>query len=482
MKQSKKQIFKSISVFLCLISIGAYGQKQKKTFSETFNVSSDAVLEINTSHADIVFETWNKDQVAVEATVELENASEQEAKDYFEHDGFEIMGNSKKVTVATGNEHPWSFAHLGNMENFHIEIPEMPEFESFAFDFDFSDIENLPPMPPVPNPNFDYEAFKKDGERYLKEWQKNFEKDFGEPYQKRMLEWQKIHEGRKKEMQEHRQKMHEEQTEAQANQMAKRVEARVEEAKRRMENHQKRMAQGHAKLAMQDSTGIKFLQGDSIGNRPNIFYFNSEGKNKNFEVKKTIKIKMPKSTRIKMDVRHGEVKLAENAKNLNATLSHASLFAATIDGDKTMVTASYSPVNVEKWNYGQLRTDYSERVNLKEVLNLRLSSTSSDVTIDNLSKTAFIKNSFGPLHINSVSNDFETLDITLQNAELVCSLPKTAYRIYVNSTDSQFEGPSNLELVKTTNQGSVVRKGHYLNKNGDKSIAINAKYSEVVLD
>ncbi len=68
-----------------------------------------------------------------------------------------------------------------------------------------------------------------------------------------------------------------------------------------------------------------------------------------------------------MNVRHGEVKLAENTNNIDATLSHASLLAATIDGDKTMVMASYSPVSVEKWNYGQLHTDYSENVDLKEV-------------------------------------------------------------------------------------------------------------------
>ena len=38
MKQLRKQVFKSITMLLCLISIGGYGQKREKTFSERFNV------------------------------------------------------------------------------------------------------------------------------------------------------------------------------------------------------------------------------------------------------------------------------------------------------------------------------------------------------------------------------------------------------------------------------------------------------------
>ena len=92
-----------------------------------------------------------------------------------------------------------------------------------------------------------------------------------------------------------------------------------------------------------------------------------------------------------MNVRHGEVILAENTKNLSATLSYSSLLATTIDGDKTYIDASYSPVSVQKWNYGQLKADYSEKINIKEVENLTLNATFSDVTIDNLLHKAFIK-------------------------------------------------------------------------------------------
>jgi hypothetical protein len=216
-------------------------------------------------------------------------------------------------------------------------------------------------------------------------------------------------------------------------------------------------------------------------NAPNVFYSVKKGGDKNLKVKKTIKIKLPKSTKIKMNVRHGEVILAENTKNLSATLSYSTLLATIIDGEKTYIDASYSPVSVQKWNYGQLNADYSDRVNIKEVENLILNATFSDVTIDHLLQKAFIKNNFGPLSINSISKDFTDLDINLQNAELRCALPKTAFNIAVNGSNSELVYPKELQMVKTKNGYNTLNKGYYINKTSGKSIIINSKFTEVVL-
>ena len=119
----------------------------------------------------------------------------------------------------------------------------------------------------------------------------------------------------------------------------------------------------------------------TIHGSPNVFYFSSDGKHKEYKVKKRIIIKMPKYIKLNMNVRHGEVKLAENTKNINASLSYASLLASTIEGVNTDIRVSYSPVVVQNWNYGRLRADYSDKVNLKEVKELRLNSVSSNVVI-----------------------------------------------------------------------------------------------------
>lgn len=480
--------FKLITMIVSLMVVGVYGQKQSKTFNEVFNVNAETVLDINTSNADIEFETWDKNQIAIEATIELDGASAEEAAAYFEKGGIEIVGNSKKVEITTGVENTWSFNYsTGGLHNlnieipdFHFEMPEMPELAEMAeiyiedFHIDLSDM----PMPPVPAVEFDYEAYKKDGEKYLKKWQKKFDKGFGEEYQKKMEAWsakmdvkREAMDKRHKEMEQRHEEMMEKRSESQERRMQEQAKA-MEKRAEAMEKRAEEMAKKREKL---------FEEREDHENDANIFYYSSKGENKKFKIKKTIKIKMPKGTKINMNVRHGEVKLAGNTKNINAILSYSTLLAATIDGDQTTIRTSYSPVSVQKWNYGLLQADYSENVELDEVLNLRLSTSSSEVTINKLLESAIINNKMGPIKINSVSKNFKEIDISLQNAEMTCILPETAFDIKVNGTMSKLTTPAGLKLDRTRHDNTTVHTGYNLNSKSDKSIVINSKYSEVVL-
>ena len=224
----KPMQFKSIAMIFLLITLGIYGQEKQKTINEVFNVNQETVLDINTSNVDIEFETWNKDQIAITATIELDGATEEEASEYFEQDAIEIVGNSKRVSITTGVENTWFFKHsVGGLEHLNIEIPdfefEMPEIpevpEMPEMHLDLSDM----PMPPVPEVEFDYEAYEKEGEKYLEKWQKKFEKGFDKEYEKKMEAW-----GVK--------------MEARQAAMAKRREAMME---KRAEAHEKRLKSGN---------------------------------------------------------------------------------------------------------------------------------------------------------------------------------------------------------------------------------------------
>ncbi|MGS0524601.1 hypothetical protein ACU8V7_04745 [Zobellia nedashkovskayae] len=161
------------------------GKKKERVSIESFRVEDDAILDINTSYTDIEFDTWNKNEVTIETTIQLEGATDKEAEAYFKKEGFSIKGNSKKVVVTSHNDNSWSTNSFIDIEDLHIEIPEVPEFDAFEFDFDLSELIEMPmppepPMPPVPNPNFDHEAFEREGDAYLKKWQEDFQKNFGE--------------------------------------------------------------------------------------------------------------------------------------------------------------------------------------------------------------------------------------------------------------------------------------------------------------
>ncbi|WP_419214229.1 hypothetical protein ACNR9Q_08780 [Maribacter sp. X9] len=476
MNRSRKIQSKLLIIALgFLVATSVFSQKESKTFQERFNVAEDAVLDINTSYADIEFETWDKNEVAITATITLEGATKQESDTYFKNTPIEIVGNSKRVTISSKSTNNRSFILNDSLLNFdfsnlQIDIPEIAPFV-----VNVPQIAPFPEMPPLPQTKgftFDYEAYRKDGEKYMKKWQKNFEKSFDKEHQKRLEEWAAEMEERTEEMTE-RLKEQEEHRAKQMEERSKRLEEKLKEHEERRLRH----------FARRDTLthDLMIFRKDSLINSPNVFYFSSDGEQKNYKIKKTIKIKLPKSTRIKMDVRHGEVKLAENTKNLKANLSHSSLWATTIDGFDTNVLASYTPVVVQKWNYGQLNTSYSDEVSLSEVVQLHLQATSSNVTIDKLLKRAYVKNNFGTVHIVNVGPNFEELDISLKNGELNLQLPKVATDVYIKGNSSSLTVPSSLSLERTKNGNTTIDKGFYLNENSKRSLIITADYSEVVI-
>ena len=480
MNRSRKTVSKQLIIALGLLATTAVcAQTESKTYQERFMVSEDAVLDINTSYADIEFETWEKDEVAITATITLDGATKEEAETYFKNTPIEILGNSNKVTISSKsrNNNLFTYHDLDmdfDFADLHIDIPEIAPFVVNVPQI--APFPEMPPMPPLPTTKafkFDYDAYRKDGEKYMKKWQKDFEKSFDKEHQKRLEEWGERVEAQAKEMEQRIQEQQErrsEQMEKRAKEMEKRIEEREEKREQRLTERE-------------NERNVFFMHRYSLrGNDSNIFYFSNDGAQRTYKIKKTIKIKLPKSTRIKMDVRHGEVKLAENTKNLNANLSHSSLWAANIEGADTHVSAAYSPINVLKWNYGQLNTKYSEEVSLIEVVELQLQATSSDVTIDKLLESAFVKNNFGALHISEIGSNFKELDISLKNGEVNLHLPKVATSIYVKENSSSLKVPSNMELSKTINGTTTVHKGYHLKNDANRSIVITSDYSEVVIE
>jgi hypothetical protein len=480
-------------------TICSTAQKQTKTYTESFNVGKDAVLDINTSYSDIEFETWNQDKVMVTATFELEGATEEEAKEYYNSTPIEIMGNSKKVSITSKSQRMGLFPSREfnfDIGDFDMDIPEVS-----AFMVEMPEIGPLPEMlemPPLPMTRafrFDYDAYKKDGEVYIKKWQKNFEKSFDKKHQKRLEEWGEKMEKRADKLQQ-RMEERSQQMEAYEKRRNELVEKREEGlhqkreafAERRSELLEKREELLHNRSTLLDSLLVKqdslrtfLFRTDSTTKGPTVFYSATNGEKKKYKVKKVIKIKMPKGMRIQMNVRHGEVKLAENTKNLNATLSHASLWASTIEGNETKVSASYSPVSVQRWHRGQLHANYSRNVALAEVMNLQLSATSSDVTIDELLGKAFIKSDFGPLVIRSLGNSFEELDLSLKNGELRLSLPTSPASMYLKTTNSELSTPEGLLLATTKNGNTVIHKGNHISNTGSATIHITSEYSDLVI-
>jgi hypothetical protein len=199
-----------------------------------------------------------------------------------------------------------------------------------------------------------------------------------------------------------------------------------------------------------------------------------EFERRNDKIKKTIKIKMPRDTKLKVNVRHGELKFASVIHNLKADLKHSSLLADVIDGSETSINASYTPVLVNKWNAGELTLRYVEDALLKQVNTLALYSNSSNINIDYLAGNSIIDGSFGDLTIHNILDSFKNLNIILENSDANIKLPKTDYNLQFKGNRTKLKHPENSkrEYVSSYSIGDLA---------SSRAIVINAKYSSVFM-
>lgn len=485
-----------------LLSSGLFAQQKLTKVSQSFKVNKDVTINLNTSHCNIVFDTWNKSAVEIEAYMESQDLNKEELQDVLKKWDVNVDGSQNNVTITAKGHSPslWSYSSTEDgeasralLEELKFELADLPEM-NFDFHFEMPELPELPEMPELPelpelpegvhNFHFDYKAYKKDGEKYMEEYSKNFEKKYGKEYEKKMEEWGKkfgkewgekygkqMEEWAKKfenqwDSEEYAKKMEAwgkrfaEQMEGQKERIAaqaERLAVRKERAKERAEEHKKH-AKERKKLA--EDRRIKI---EKLVNRKS-----------NSKVKKTIKIKMPKGAKLKVNVRYGEIEFAANIDNLKADLSHTKFTAYSINGSSTSINASYSPVYVTHWNLGELNLKYVENAKLNNVKQMVLNSNSSDIEIQNLLGSAIIDGSIGNLKISKIDDAFTSLNIILQNSDAAITLPKVDYNLQYRGTRSRFKHP---EKPTDNNISSFTSN----NAETSKTIVVNAKYSNVVM-
>lgn len=285
-------------LLLALVGFTGQAQEKSKTYKENFNVNKDTELNINTSYADIQFETWDKDQVEITAVIELEGVDKEEADAYFERDLVKIMGNSKEIEVSTEGAGP---NYTFDFQGFNIDIPEMPSVAEIIANVEIPEIPeftipeinvmpSMPPMPPMPPIEFDYDAYKKDGDKYMKEWKKEFDKTFDKEYKARFEEWGKRmeemaeeREARREEMREERDKLREEREK-----VREEMHEQLRQQREELRTQQAELREEQTELRKQLREEARTIHGS-----PNVFYFSSDGEHKEYKVKKRSLLKCP---------------------------------------------------------------------------------------------------------------------------------------------------------------------------------------------
>ncbi len=542
---------KTIKVLvLCLLTTFGYAQKKLSKTSQSIKVNKDVVVDLNTNYVEIEIDTWNKDIVEVEAYIESDKLSAEELERALKAWDLKVDGSNDNVIIssrggrAVGLFGEEDYANvLRDLEFELADLPDIPEvvvMPSIPLMGDFPELPEMPAMPEFPELpelpdgiktiSFDYDRYQKEGEKYLAEWSKKYEKEGGKELQKSMEEWakkfaesgyqekmakwgeeygkrfegkwakdmekwgeefgEKFGEKYAKDMEKWGEEFGEKFGEEWAEKMEAWGERFGEKYAREMEKRSEAMAKRHEKMAEREAriaerhaervhelskreAEMEERRHSMRKERESILARRLES-GSNSKVKKVIKIKIPKKAKLKTNIRHGELKLSSVIYNLRGDISHAFLVAEHIDGSDTSINVSYSPVVINTWDLGTLNLSYVDKAQIKSAKNLVLNSKSSNINIENLTDTGIIDGSFGDLTISNLTASFKNLNLVLENSDALVNLPKNIdYNMYFKGSRSKFNN-------KVTEQKTI--RANSEEQSSNRNIIVNAKFSNLIMN
>ncbi|WP_299888525.1 hypothetical protein [uncultured Lacinutrix sp.] len=486
-----------IIMLLLLTTFSVAAQNKLEKTSQSIKVNSDVTIDLNTSHTNIEVDTWSKDYVEVEAYIEGKKLTQEELQDALDDWDLDVKGTRGKVKITSkGSRGAWSndmslsildeesveaLVNLPTDINMNLE-PLLESLTSLESLKDLPEALGVLRIPKSPNGNynidFDYDRYQKEGEKYLDSWSKKYRKEYGEEYEAEMREWAKSI--KQSDLDNFEKRM-----ENWGEQFGKDIEKAFEEGfgkdfEERMEKWGEEFGKNFEKNVAPaiEKWGEEF--GEAFGERMEEAFGDSKSKNrksknfKNYDLIKTIKIKMPKKAKLELNVKHGELKMASVISNPNVTVSHGTLLANTIDGSDTSINVSYSNAKILNWKEGGLKLNYADQTTIKSAKDLMLNAISSNIDIVTLGGNSIIDGSFGDLYVQNISENFNNLNIVLENSDALLKLPNAIdYNLYFKGSHSKF----NSERV---NNKTI--KNYPKNNNRNRTIIINAKYSNVVAE
>lgn len=485
-------------LIMCLISTFSIAQNKANKLKQTNKVNKDVTVDLNTNYVQIEVDTWNKDEISVEAYLESEKLSEAELKEALKEWNLNIETSPSNVLISSkGNLHFPNFKTesydniLKDLELSLADLPEMPKVYGMPNMPKFPEMPELPELPELPEGvstiKFDYDKYKEEGESYLKEWSKKYEKKGGKEMRSRMENW--VSEFDKSNYKEKMKKWGEdfgerfgkewgEKMEVWGRKMNERMESNKNRKQKRaklMEKRKEKMnkiAKRRAEVNLERSKSLAERK-QASSDRKQTLWLKKFGKSySDSNIKRVIKIKIPKKAKLKLNVRHGELKMASLLSDIQGDVSHAFLVAEHIDGSDTSINVSHSPVVINKWDFGILNLNYVNKAHIKTADNLVLNSKSSNVSIDNLINTGIIDGNFGDLTISNLAETFKNLNLILENSDALISIPQSVnYNLHFKGNRSKY---NNIPTTKKTINNS--------NKEKNKNIIVNAKFSNVIVN
>ncbi|MDT0689512.1 hypothetical protein RM549_06935 [Salegentibacter sp. F188] len=456
-----------ILLLLWFMSAGVGAQTKKHV--QSFKTNANVNVNLDAKHTDVIVEKWDKNEVRVEAYLDAETSDKNEIDQLMKSWKLDVSGSSNNVKIFSGGGASWNVTPdiSMNMSEFSESMGGLQEMLGPLMENLMPMIQNIAANPLPENftskmgsMNFDFEAYEKNPDEYMKKWEAEVEEKFGDDFEKDMEAWA----ARIEKDSEKWEKDFEAKMEVWGEKFGEDMEAWGENFGKEMEKWGEQFGK---------EMEARFEDKDS-----KVIVLSSDGA----KAKKRMRISIPKNANLVLNVRHGELKLPGTTSNLVASISHGSLIASTLTGKQTDVHVSYSPVKIGQWDYGILNTDYVQDCIIDRATSIKLSSNSSDVIIREISETGILTGSFGNLNIVRLAPGFKNLRITLENSDLKLSLPDTAFNFNYDGTQSDINYPKSMQLKTTETYDNVILNGFNRSRDGSGTVSIKASFSDVLVN
>ena len=425
----------SLLVLLLLAPFLIFSQ-QKRVSTESFDVEKSPIIILDLSHSTVIIETWNKNRVEVKTTLTYDEEDKQALNEAFDASEIIVLGNSKRVEITSRKNRN---AKSNGVGFFQTPVPPNPPK---------SPNPPLPPKPPKPllEIDFDYEAFKEQGREYLEKFKEQLDST---NLRETMLVWR----DELKNFRDDLKDLRDDQKDNRSFQDSLRQYAHVirKNIKPWVEEFREGYQEAKNSWMMKQS------------------------------VKRVIEIKVPKSAKFEMNLRHSKMEVS-SLHNVDANLSYSGLQLDTATGQNSKIVMSYSTLSINSAESLNLDINYSKEVDLKKVDQLNVTSKMSELKIGSIQNQAIIKGTYGNLHIDRIDDDFSLIDIYLEKSSADLKLPSDKnFRFYAKSSNSKIQLNSEFDFKMTKSFEDVI----YTNTTPKKTsqiFNITANYSNLKLN
>ncbi len=475
-----------------LVSISVQAQTFDKKVKEKFKVNSDVELVINTSNADVTIETWNKNEVAIEAVMEVEGVEEKEANRILDKWKFKALGNKNRIEVSSGSSHfeTYNLDFLSEIDIPEFDIPDvdMPDIDIHIPHFDMPDLSEIA--------EFDYDAYKNDSTylgKYKIKISKQVEKFKNSEWKHEMDSiWNS--EEMRIEIEDIKNGLRELKIEMEDFQNSDEIKIIIEDAKRIAEDvkneilENKHLWEEHGEKSKEMAHKLKedmkkHFDSDSLFHRDeNTYIFFKDKENSKVKIKKTIKIKVPKKATFDLNVRHGKLKVPKSSKKISANISYGNFIGGEIVGEDNELRISNSPVIINELSSGNITLKNVPNAQFGTFNNVNMFSNSSEVVISKVGSNVDLSQKFGNIEILEIDANFDTCNIILDYANANINLSDTSFTYQiVNKKSTSTLNKSLNETSETSNDGVKISKGFNKDKSSSNKLILTAVYSDVTI-